>query len=97
LGLGRPLLSHSRSGAGRTAQPFLSQPRPRVAAGVVERPAGTLEPYGCSLRAPTGHSISRRRVVEAAALGLPLWGAVAAVAALLGAFELGGVELQASL
>jgi hypothetical protein len=26
LGLGRPLLSHSRSGADRTAQPFLSQP-----------------------------------------------------------------------
>jgi hypothetical protein len=26
LGLGRPLSSHSRSGADRTAQPFLSQP-----------------------------------------------------------------------
>jgi hypothetical protein len=29
----------------------------------VERPAGTLEPYGCRPRAPTGHSISRRGVV----------------------------------
>jgi hypothetical protein len=52
---------------------------------LLERPAGTLEPCGCSPRVPTWHSISRRRVVDvAAALGLPLPALVAlAVAAWL--------------
>src|SRR5919198_4736672 len=72
----------------------LEPTRPRVAAGVVERPASTLEPYGCSPGAPTAfnNSISRWRVVEvAAALGLPLPTLAAlAVAALAGALDLGG-------
>jgi hypothetical protein len=61
----------------------------------VERPAGTLEPYGLQPRAPTPDSISRRSVVEVAALGLPLPTVGAfAIAALLGAFDLGGSPLE---
>src|SRR6266566_3277489 len=48
-----PAGPHNRSGASPTA-----------AVVFVERPAGTLEPYGCRPRAPTRHSISRRLVVE---------------------------------
>jgi hypothetical protein len=55
-----------------------------VAAAFVERPADTLEPYGCRPRAPTADSISRWRIVEVAtAFGGPLPALVAiAVAAL---------------
>ena len=62
----------------------------------VERPAGTLEPYGCSLRVPTRHSISRRSVVEVPApVGLPLPALAAlAVAALAGALDLGRGSLE---
>jgi hypothetical protein len=63
-----------------------------VAVAFVERPAGTLEPYGCSPRLLPPDSISRWRVVEvAAALGLPLSAARAvAIAALAGPLDLGG-------
>jgi hypothetical protein len=62
----------------------------------VERPAGTLEPYGCRPRAPTTDSISRWWFVEvAAALGLSLpAGAAFAIAALAGPFDFGGGPLR---
>jgi hypothetical protein len=56
----------------------------------VERPAGTLEPYGLQTQGSYPDSISRRCVVEvAAAFGLPL-PSLAAVAggAFLGAFDI---------
>jgi hypothetical protein len=61
----------------------------------VERPAGTLEPYGCSSRAPTPDSISRGRVVEVAALGLPLSAAGAfAITATADPFDLAVAHLS---
>ena len=62
----------------------------------VERPASTLEPYGCRPRAPTADSISRGSVVEVtAALGGTLPGLAAfAVATLRAAFDLGRGPLE---
>jgi hypothetical protein len=51
FGQGRPLWSHSRSGAGRTAQPFLSQPEGGSGgSGATCRHPGT---YGLQPRVPT--------------------------------------------
>src|SRR5829696_2560672 len=95
LGRGRPLLSHSRSGAGGTAQPFLSQLKlsgSGVCGATCRRP-GTLrlQPKGSY-----PHSISRGHVVERApALSgpLPALGAVA-VAALASPLDLGRAHLS---
>src|SRR5215212_4095226 len=62
LGLGRPLWSHSRSGAGRTAQPFLSHPEGGSGGcRATCRHPGTLR---LQTQGSYPHSISRRRVVE---------------------------------
>src|SRR5215216_4178787 len=97
LGRGRPLLSHSRSGAGGTAQPFLSQLMLSGSGvcGATCRHPGTLrlQPQGSY-----PHSISRWGVVEVTAtlsrLPLPSLGAVA-VAALAGPLDLDGGPLEA--
>jgi hypothetical protein len=77
-------VSHSRSGAGRTAQPFLSQPEGGSGgSGATCRHPGTLR---LQTQGPYPHSISRGLVVRAAAaFGLPLPALDAfAVAALAG-------------
>src|SRR5215211_5296369 len=93
-----PLLSHSRSGAGRAAQPFLSQPEGGSGVcGATCRHPGTLR--AAAPRAPTRHSISRWRVVEVAA---PLGGYGFTRATLNGRrvgakADLGGLALTQSL
>src|SRR5829696_655281 len=95
LGRGRPLLSHSRSGAGGTAQPFLSQLKLSGSGvcGATCRHPGTLR---LQTQGSYPNSISRRSVVEvAAAFGLPLLtGAAFAVATLAGPLDLGRGPLE---
>jgi hypothetical protein len=82
---GRPMLSHSRSGAPEGGS---------SGSGATCRHPGT---YSCRPRAPTRISIRRRRLAEvAAAFGLPLpTRAAVAGAALAGPFDLGRGPLEA--
>src|SRR5262245_59955672 len=94
-GVCSPLLSHSRSGAGRTAQLFSSQPNlgGSGACGATCRHPGTLR---LQTQGSYPHSISRRGVVEVAtafSLPLPPLGIVA-VAAPAGARDLGRGPLR---